>query len=224
MANSPMLLWWDDFLFLELYLMSQETFALEAVRRDDQGKGASRRLRREGRIPAIVYGGDEAPVSVTLSHNEILKHLEHEAFYSHVLDLSIGGTITKVILRDLHRHPYKPAVLHADFQRVSATQTLRVKVPLHYVNKDTSVGAKAGGVVNVILSEVEIDCTAANLPEFIEVDMKSLDINGSIHLSDITLPAGVKIHALALGADHDVSIVAIHASKLDKSVEPEPEA
>ncbi|ANJ66499.1 50S ribosomal protein L25/general stress protein Ctc [Halothiobacillus diazotrophicus] len=204
--------------------MSQETFALDAVRRDDQGKGASRRLRRAGSIPAIVYGGEEAPVAVTISHNEILKHLEHEAFYSHVLDLSIDGAVTKVILRDLHRHPYKPTILHADFQRVSATQSLRVSVPLHFVNKDTSVGAKSGGVVNVILTEVEVDCTAANLPEFIEVDMKNLDVNESIHLSQIVLPAGVKIHALALGADHDVPVVAIHPSKLDKSIEPEPEA
>jgi large subunit ribosomal protein L25 len=203
--------------------MSQETFALDAARRDDQGKGASRRLRREGRIPAIVYGGDEAPQSVTILHNEILKHLEHEAFYSHVLDLNIDGKTSKVILRDLHRHPYKPLVLHADFQRVSANQTLRVTVPLHFLNKETSVGAKAGGIVNVILTEVEVDCTADKLPEFIEVDMKDLDIGGSIHLSQIKMPAGVRVHALMLGEDHDVGVVAIHAPKVDKSAEAESE-
>ncbi|OZB36898.1 MAG: 50S ribosomal protein L25/general stress protein Ctc [Halothiobacillus sp. 14-56-357] len=203
--------------------MSQETFALNAARRDDQGKGASRRLRRVGRIPAIVYGGDEAPQSVTILHNEILKHLEHESFYSHVLELNIDGKTSKVILRDLHRHPYKPLVMHADFQRVSANQTLRVTVPLHFLNKETSVGAKAGGIVNVILSEIEVDCTANKLPEFIEVDMKDLDIGGSIHLSQIKMPAGVRIHALMLGEDHDVSIVAIHAPKVDKSAEAESE-
>lgn len=203
--------------------MSQETFALDAARRDDQGKGASRRLRREGRIPAIVYGGDEAPQSVTILHNEILKHLEHEAFYSHVLDLNIDGKASKVILRDLHRHPYKPLVLHADFQRVSANQTLRVTVPLHFLNKETSVGAKAGGIVNVILTEVEVDCTADKLPEFIEVDMKDLDVGGSIHLSQIKMPAGVRVHALMLGEDHDVGVVAIHAPKVDKSAEAESE-
>lgn len=201
--------------------MSQENFALDAKRRDDQGKGASRRLRREGIIPAIVYGGESAPVAITISHNEILKHLEHEAFYSHVLDLNIDGTTEKVILRDLHRHPYKPSVLHADFQRVSATQSLRVSVPLHFLNKDTCVGAKAGGIVNIVLSEVEIDCTADTLPEFIEVDLKNLDVNGSIHLSQISLPKGAKIHALALGANHDASVVAIHPPKVDKSVESE---
>ena len=203
--------------------MSQETFALNAARRDDQGKGASRRLRREGRIPAIVYGGDEAPQSVTILHNEILKHLEHEAFYSHVLELNIDGKTSKVILRDLHRHPYKPLIMHADFQRVSANQSLRVTVPLHFLNKETSVGAKAGGIVNVILSEIEVDCTANKLPEFIEVDMKDLDIGGSIHLSQIKMPAGVRIHALMLGEDHDVGVVAIHAPKVDKSAEAESE-
>ncbi|ACX96005.1 50S ribosomal protein L25/general stress protein Ctc [Halothiobacillus neapolitanus] len=203
--------------------MSQETFALDAARRDDQGKGASRRLRREGRIPAIVYGGDEAPQSVTILHNEILKHLEHEAFYSHVLELNIDGKTSKVILRDLHRHPYKPLIMHADFQRVSANQSLRVTVPLHFLNKETSVGAKAGGIVNVILSEIEVDCTANKLPEFIEVDMKDLDIGGSIHLSQIKMPAGVRIHALMLGEDHDVGVVAIHAPKVDKSAEAESE-
>ena len=201
--------------------MSQETFALDAARRDDQGKGASRRLRREGSIPAIVYGGEAAPMSITISHNEILKHLEHEAFYSHILDLNIDGTVEKVILRDLHRHPYKRSVMHADFQRVSATQSLRVNVPLHFLNKDTCAGAKAGGIVNIVLTEVEVDCTAATLPEFIEVDLKGLNVNESIHLSQINLPNGVKIHALALAGDHDTSVVAIHPPKVDKSVESE---
>lgn len=204
--------------------MSQETFALEAVHRDDQGKGASRRLRREGRIPAIVYGGDKAPQAVTILHNEILKHLEYEAFYSHVLDLNIDGKTNKVILRDLHRHPYKPLVLHADFQRVSANQNLHVTVPLHFLNKETCVGAKAGGIVNVILTEIEVDCTADKLPEFIEVDMKDLDIGDSIHLSQIKTPSGVNIHALMLGEDHDVSVVAIHAPKVDKSAQAETES
>ncbi|WP_407274992.1 50S ribosomal protein L25/general stress protein Ctc [Halothiobacillus sp. DCM-1] len=201
--------------------MSQETFALDATRRDDQGKGASRRLRREGKIPAIVYGGETAPVAIAISHNEILKHLDHEAFYSHVLTLNIAGTEEKVILRDLHRHPYKPSVMHADFQRVTAQQALRVSVPLHFLNKETCAGAKAGGIVNIVLTEVEVDCTADTLPEFIEVDLKNLNVNESIHLSQINMPKGVKIHALALGASHDSSVVAIHPPKVDKSVEAE---
>ncbi|HQT44152.1 MAG TPA: 50S ribosomal protein L25/general stress protein Ctc [Halothiobacillus sp.] len=201
--------------------MSQETFVLEAKRRDDQGKGASRRLRREGRIPAIVYGGTTAPQSVTIEHNEIIKHLEHEAFYSHVLDLNIDGSVTQVILRDLHRHPYKSSVLHADFQRVSANDSLRVTVPLHFLNKDTCVGAKAGGLVHIALTEIQIDCAANALPEFIAVDLKALDIHDSLHLSQITLPAGVKIPVLTQGAEHDAAVVTIHPSKLDKTIEAE---
>jgi large subunit ribosomal protein L25 len=206
--------------------MSQETFALDAVRRDDLGKGASRRLRREGKFPAIVYGGDEAPTTIAVDHNEMLKHLEHEAFFSHVLDLNLDGKNHKVILRALHRHPFKPTVLHADFQRVSATQTLRMHVPLHYDNKDTSKGAKAGGVVNIIQNEVEVDCLASDLPEFISIDLQDLDVNESIHLSQIKLPKGVSIHALALGEDHDTAVVAIHPPKggaTDESSEEETE-
>ena len=195
--------------------MSQETFKIDAERRDDLGKGASRRLRREGKFPAIVYGGKKAPVAVTIDHNEMLKHLDHEAFFSHVLDMSIDGKTDKVILRALHRHPFKPTVLHADFQRVSATESLRINVPLHFSSRDTCVGAKAGGVINIIQNEVEVDCTAANLPEFINVDLKDLDVGESIHLSQIALPKGVTIHALALGEDHDVAVVAIHAPKVE---------
>jgi large subunit ribosomal protein L25 len=209
------------FLKSGVYFMSKETFVLNAKRRDDQGKGASRRLRHEGRIPAIVYGGSTAPEAITIEHNEIIKHLEHEAFYSHVLELNVDGTTTQVILRDLHRHPFKPAVMHADFQRVSANETLHVTVPLHFLNKDTCVGAKAGGLVHIALTEIHIDCTASALPEFITVDLIALDIHQSLHLSQIVLPAGVKIPALAQGAEHDAAVVTIHASKLDKTIEPE---
>jgi large subunit ribosomal protein L25 len=201
--------------------MSKETFVLNAKRRDDQGKGASRRLRHEGRIPAIVYGGSAAPEAITIEHNEIIKHLEHEAFYSHVLELNIDGATTQVILRDLHRHPFKPLVLHADFQRVSADELLHVTVPLHFLNKDTCAGAKAGGLVHIALTEIQVSCTATALPEFIAVDLKNLDIHQSLHLSQITLPAGVKIPVLAQGAEHDAAVVSIHASKLDKTIEPE---
>ncbi|MGC9456031.1 MAG: 50S ribosomal protein L25/general stress protein Ctc [Halothiobacillaceae bacterium] len=201
----------------------QETFAIEANRRDDLGKGASRRLRRDGKIPAIVYGGAEAPEPITIDHNELIKHLEHEAFYSHILDLTIDGKHNKVILRDLHRHPYKPTVLHADFQRVSETETIKMSVPLHYLNKDTCVGAKAGGVVNIIETDVEVSCTAANLPEFIEVDMSNLEVGGSIHLSDLKLPEGVALVELMQGEDHDQAIVAIHAPKGPKGGEEESE-
>ena len=202
--------------------MSNETFTIEASARDDLGKGASRRLRRQGYIPAIVYGGNKAPQSLTINHNELLKHLDHEAFFSHVLDLVVDGKKETVILRDLHRHPFKTTVvMHADFQRVSATETLRMNVPLHFENRDSSKGVKAGGVVNVIFNELEVECTAANLPEFIEVDLSDLDINESLHMSQVKLPNGVSIPALALGEDHDAALVAIHAPKKDRSEDEE---
>jgi len=201
--------------------MSQETFTLEAQKRDDLGKGASRRLRREGKFPAIVYGGEQAPVAITVDHNEMLKHLDHEAFFSHVLALNIDGKANKVILRALHRHPYKPTVLHADFQRVSENETLRMHVPLHFDNRETCKGAKAGGVINIIMNEVEVDCLAANLPEFIAVDLDDLDVGESIHLSQVKLPKGVSIHALELGEDHDTAVVAIHPPKGGAATEEE---
>jgi len=200
--------------------MSQETFKIEASVRDDLGKGASRRLRREGNIPAIVYGGNKEPVSLTINHNELLKHLDHEAFFSHILELNVDGETDEVVLRDLHRHPYKnTVVLHADFQRITRGQKMRMNVPLHFENREESKGAKAGGVVSVIHNEVEIECLPRQLPEYLTVDLADLDVNESIHLSEIKLPEGISIPELALGEEHDVAIVAIHPPK----VEQEPE-
>ncbi|MBN2873159.1 MAG: 50S ribosomal protein L25/general stress protein Ctc [Halothiobacillaceae bacterium] len=195
---------------------------MEASVRDDLGKGASRRLRREGNIPAIVYGGKKPPVSLTINHNEMLKHLDHEAFFSHILELSVGGETDEVILRDLHRHPYKTTVvLHADFQRITRGQKMRMNVPLHFEHREESKGAKAGGVVSVIHNEVEIECLPRQLPEYLTVDLAGLDINESIHLSEITLPEGISIPELALGEEHDVAIVAIHPPKVEKEEDDE---
>ncbi|MCL7743894.1 50S ribosomal protein L25/general stress protein Ctc [Guyparkeria hydrothermalis] len=203
--------------------MSKETFKIEASVRDDLGKGASRRLRREGNIPAIVYGGKKPPVSLTINHNELLKHLDHEAFFSHILELNVGGETDEVVLRDLHRHPYKnTVVLHADFQRITRGQKMRMNVPLHFDNREESKGAKAGGVISVIHNEVEIECLPRQLPEYLTIDLADLDVNESIHLSEITLPEGISIPELALGEEHDVAVVAIHPPKVEQ--EPEEEA
>ena len=200
--------------------MSQETFKIEASVRDDLGKGASRLLRREGNIPAIVYGGKKPPVSLTINHNELLKHLDHEAFFSHILELNVDGETDEVVLRDLHRHPYKTTVvLHADFQRITRGQKMRMHVPLHFDNREESKGAKAGGVVNIIHNEVEIECLPRQLPEYLTIDLSDLDVNESIHLSEIKLPEGISIPELALGEEHDVAVVAIHPPKVEK--EPE---
>ncbi|HHQ69597.1 MAG TPA: 50S ribosomal protein L25/general stress protein Ctc [Halothiobacillaceae bacterium] len=190
--------------------MSNQTFTIEASARDDLGKGASRRLRRQGYIPAIVYGGKKAPQPLTINHNELLKHLDHEAFFSHVLDLVVDGKKETVILRDLHRHPFKTTVvMHADFQRVSAHEKLRMNVPLHFENRTACKGVKSGGIINVIYNELEIECAASDLPEYIEVDLIDLDINESVHMSEIKLPKGVSIPALAHGDDYDSAVVAI---------------
>ena len=205
--------------------MSQETFKIEASVRDDLGKGASRRLRREGNIPAIVYGGKKPPVSLTINHNELLKHLDHEAFFSHILELNVDGETDEVVLRDLHRHPYKnTVVLHADFQRITRGQKMRMHVPLHFENREESKGAKAGGVISVIHNEIEIECLPRQLPEYLTIDLADLDVNEAVHLSEIKLPEGISIPELALGEEHDVAVVAIHPPKVEKEPTEEEEA
>ncbi|MDX1818802.1 MAG: 50S ribosomal protein L25/general stress protein Ctc [Marinobacter sp.] len=203
--------------------MSQE-FVIEAFPRDDQGKGASRRLRREERkIPAIIYGGDKDATPVAIWHNELKKALENEAFFSHILTVDIQGKKESVILKDLQRHPYKPILTHADFQRVDKDHEIHVNVPLHFINEETAPAIKLqGGVANHQINEVEVICLPQNLPEFIEVDMTEVDMDQVVHLSDLKLPKGVKIAALQQGEDHDLPVVAIHkprGAKVDDSEE-----
>jgi len=191
----------------------QETFELKAEARTDTGKGASRRLRRVNSVPGIIYGGNEDPQMITLPHNELAHHLENEAFYSHILSMSVDGKAEKVVLRDLQRHPYKAIILHADFMRIDEKAKLKMNVPLHFINESTSLGVKAGGLVSHLSTDVEISCLAKDLPEYLEVDVAELNIGDSIHLSQITLPKGVEIVALSHGADHDLAIVSIHKAR-----------
>ncbi len=188
------------------------SFTVKATRRDDLGKGASRRLRHQGMVPAVVYGGNAEPVSLTIVHKDLWHSLENEAFYSHVLDLDIDGKVEQVVLRDLQRHPYKALVLHADFQRVSANEMMHAKVPLHFINEATSVGVKKGGAVNHLANEVEITCLPGNLPEFIEVDLAQVDVDQIIHLSNLKAPNGVKFRELDAHGN-DLAVVAIHMPK-----------
>ena len=195
--------------------MSTEDFTLVASVREDSGKGASRRLRREqGLLPAIVYGGDKAPQNITLEHKELVKHLEHEAFYSHVITLKIDGAEETVILKDLQRHPAKAVVLHADLLRVSENSKITINAPLHFINEATSKGVKqGGGIVNHTMTELEISCLPSALPEFIEVDLADVDVGDTVHISDIKLPAGVTSVALSHGADHDLPVASISKPK-----------
>ena len=179
--------------------------AINASKREAQGTGASRRLRRAGRVPGIVYGGGKDAQAVDLDHKELFFALKNEAFHSSVLDMVLDGSKEAVLLRDFQMHPYKPLVLHVDFQRVDATHKVHLKVPLHFVNADVAPGVKlGGGVVNHILTEVDVICLPDALPEFIEVDLGNMEAGQSLHLSDLTLPAGVELSALARGDDHGV--------------------
>ncbi|WP_082806123.1 50S ribosomal protein L25/general stress protein Ctc [Marichromatium gracile] len=194
-------------------------FNIVAQPRETVGKGASRRLRRAGEVPAIVYGGHQEPQMITLAHNELLKHLEHEAFYSHVLTLQVGDETSSVVLKDLQRHPAKPFILHVDFQRVTQGEKLRMSVPLHFLNEEGCVGVKAGGLVSRSLTEVEVSCLPQDLPEYIEIDMVAMEVGAILHLSELQLPAGVEL-AHAAG---DEVVVAIQAPRGGADEESEGE-
>lgn len=193
-------------------------FEVNAVAREDLGKAATRRLRREGLVPAVLYGGTAEPASVSLRSNELKKQLENEAFYSHLLTVVHGGKKEQVVLKGLQRHPATDAVIHVDFQRASANQILHMLVPLHFVNEENSVGRKAGGAVTHMLNEVAVTCMAKNLPEYIEVDVANLDIGDTLHLSELKVPEGVELDALT--QDDDPGVVNIHVVH---ATEEEPE-
>ena len=184
------------------------THVINVERREDQGKGASRRLRLAKKIPAIVYGGELAPVSIQLDHEPVWLASQNEWFYSSILDLSLAGDIQKVLLRDIQRHPYKQLIMHLDFQRVNENEALRTAVPLHFVGEEKSpAGKSAEVVVTHELTEVTVECLPKDLPEHIEIDLSGLNVGDVIHLSDIKLPAGVEIPELKLGKEHDVAVV-----------------
>ncbi|WP_299771250.1 50S ribosomal protein L25/general stress protein Ctc [uncultured Pseudoteredinibacter sp.] len=202
-----------------------EDFKLNAQARDVQGKGASRRLRRlENKVPAIVYGGKKKPANITVAHNELIKHLENEAFYSHIIELDIDGKTENVILKDLQRHPAKALVMHADFLRVSKTKKFKTTVPLHFINEDICEAVKLQGcTVAHSMTELEITCLPANLPEFIEVDFANAEAGTVIHISDLTLPKGVESVALNHGADHDLTVAIVNKPKGAAAEESEEE-
>ena len=189
-------------------------FEFVAENRDLSGKIAARAERRKGNVPAVVYGGEAAPQSIVLERNEVLKHLEYEAVYSHVLDLKIDGKTEKAILKGIQRHPAKTQIMHMDFMRVDETQALKVHVPLHFINEDICLGVKEGGVVTHSRVDVEISCLPAVLPEYIEVDLAEINIGESVHLTDIKVPEGVDILVLAQEGDHDLVVAQVMKTKV----------
>lgn len=202
--------------------MSQ-AITLDAQLRTDLGKGASRRLRHANQTPAIIYGGEAAPVSIMIRHNKLFKAQEQESFYSQVLTLNVDGSQEKVIVKAMQRHAHKPVVNHVDFLRVDATHELHTAIPVHFLNEDACAAVKAGGIVSHHANEIEVACLPAALPEFIEVDVANLELGQTIHLSDIALPAGVESVELRKGESHDQAVVSIAAPK-GASVEAAEEA
>lgn len=191
-------------------------FEFVAESRGRAGSTAARSVRRQGKVPAVIYGGHAEPKMLMLSHNEVVKHLEHEAVYSHVLDVRIDGKTEKAVLKGVQRHPAKVQVLHLDFMRVSMSEAIKVHVPLHFINEASSVGGKKGGISTHSMVDVEVSCLPSVLPEYIEVNLANLDIGGTIHLSDLVLPAGIEIVALHQGVEHDLPVVSMMSSKASK--------
>ena len=182
--------------------------SIKATKRDVKGTGASRRLRRAGHVPGVVYGGGKDAVNLDLNHKELFLEFRHEAFHSSILNLVVDGKKESVLLRDYQMHPVRNTIQHIDFQRVSATEKIHVKVPLHFINADIAPGVKTGGgIVAHIFTEADVSCLAKDLPEFIEVDLAKLEMGQSVHLSEIKLPKGVEFVQLA--HDNDAAVAAI---------------
>src|SRR5690625_2073166 len=203
------------------------THKITATRRSDAGKGASRRLRRAGQVPAILYGNNIDPLSIQLDHEDIVLAAKNEWFFSSVLDLDIEGELQRVLVRDWQVHPYKQQMLHLDFFRIDEKAEIRVNVPLHFINQEESPAGKASGVViSHNLTEVEVACLSKDLPEYIDVDLAALEEGDLIHLSDLKLPEGVTLPALKLDKEQDQTVVSVHAVKAEaeEPVEGEGEA
>jgi large subunit ribosomal protein L25 len=193
------------------------SFELVAEFRNDQGKGASRRLRSSGKVPAILYGGHRDARGLAVDHVKLLQLLDNERFYTTILSLKVGELTQAAILKDIQRHPYRNQVLHVDFQRVLEDEKIRLAIPLHFLNEAASPGVKTqGGLVSHLRTDVEVSCLPKDLPEFIEVDCGNLGLNQSLRLSDLKVPEGVELVELSHG--RDVSVVSIHAPRAEEEV------
>ncbi|MBT8126321.1 MAG: 50S ribosomal protein L25/general stress protein Ctc [Gammaproteobacteria bacterium] len=198
---------------------------LNAEARTDKGKGASRRLRRANKLPAIVYGAGKDPENLTLLQKDVQHELQHEAFYTQILELNVDGKKQDVLLRDLQHHAYRLDILHIDFQRVEAKKEVHVNVPLHFLNEDVAPGVKQeGGAVSHLITEVEVVCLPKDIPEFIDVDLSEMHMGEIVHLSDLNMPAGVEVFALKQGEEHDTAVANIHARKGEAEPGAEEEA
>ena len=205
-----------------------EKFDLIAEIREDQGKGASRRLRHEGRVPAIIYGAGRPPRSLSFDQNKLMHEMQAESFYSSVLNIKVGEKSQAAIVKDLQRHPASNVVVHMDLQRIVEDEVIKMNVPIHFVNEDIAVGVKTGGgSVSRLRTEVEVVCLPKHLPEYFEVDIAELGLDEMLYLSDLKIPEGVEIPELAQGPEHNHPIVSIHVIKVavvEEEVEAEVDA
>jgi large subunit ribosomal protein L25 len=192
--------------------MKQE-FDLIAELREDQGKGASRRLRRQGKVPAIIYGAGRPPRALAFDQNKVLQQLDHEAFYSSILTIKVGEKTQAAILKDVQRHPAKRQIMHMDMQRIVEDEKIRMHVPLHFIGEQVAPGVKQGGSVSRLMTDVEVSCLPKDLPEYFEVDISGLDLDEMLYVSDIKVPEGVELPELAHGEARDHAIVSIHVHK-----------
>ena len=190
-------------------------FVINARSREDTGKGASRRLRRQsGEVPAIIYGGKKHAEKISILHKDITKALENEAVYSSIISLSVDGKAEDTIIKDIQRHPAKQVILHLDFLRVSKTTKLQTRVPLNFLNEDICIGVKmGGGLIAHTMTDIEVSCLPKDLPESIDVDMEQIDVGQIVHLSDIKMPSGVESVSLSQGAEYDLTVATVNKQK-----------
>jgi large subunit ribosomal protein L25 len=199
-----------------------QQFEINAEPRAETGKGAMRRMRRSGQIPGILYGAGREPQPIALAQTDLMNHLGHEAFFSHILTITVGDRTEKVVLKDLQRHPYRPSVLHIDFQCIDEDQELTMRVPIHFINETKCIGVKLeGGVISRVLTELEVSCLPRHLPEYIEIDLAELKVGDTVALGEVQLPEGVSVYALKHGGDPSQPVVSCH---VPRAIEVEEEA
>ena len=195
-------------------------FEVIAEARSALGKGASRRLRRAGKLLGVLYGADKGPVSLSMEASRINKQMENEAFFSHILAVKVGGEEAQAVVKELQRDPATSQILHVDLQRVSSTEELHLRVPLHFLNEEDSPGRRQGGVISHLMVDIDVGCLPGDLPEYIEVDMSGLDVGDSLHLSDLVMPERVRLMALVHDPENDQPVVTVqHPQKLEAAAD-----
>jgi len=192
---------------------------LAAEIRNNSGKGANRRFRLENKVPAVIYGADKKPEALILKHNEVIKALENEEFFTQIITLNLNGKSEQVVLKDLQRHPYRATqIMHIDFMRIKASEKITMLIPLHFIEEEVAPGVKQGGIITHSISEVEVKCLPSDLPKYIDIDMSNMELNDIVHLSNLKLPKGVELTELTHGEEHDLPIATLQMARIAEEV------